>query len=308
MAWHDLITLYRFRNRVLCTDSVMALTRGNPVGAVALLNHLDPNRGSFTGISPARGEDAAVIGQMVYTPGDRSARVSFLTPGDDLDQPGLPALLESLAVQAGSWGACHLLAEVEEAAPALELVRRAGFNIYGRQTIWRFTGPQRGAAPLEWQPATPVGENLARSLYQQLVPPLVQTAEPFAPGKQRILFRQENELLAYAEITSGVQGIYVQPIIHPGAKNIEGLLAGLLSRLPPANLRPVYLAVRSYQAWLDAPLSRLGGESAADQALLVKHLTVLQRATILARQPAREVFKPADASVPVAQHTTIHNN
>jgi hypothetical protein len=307
LAWHDLITLYRFRHRVLCTDSVMALTRGNPIGAVALLNHLDPNRGSFTGISPAHGEGTAVIGQMVYTPGDRSAHVSFLTPGDNLDQPGLPALLESLAVQAGSWGACHLLAEVEENSPALELVRRGGFNIYGRQTIWQFTIPPHGAHALEWQPATPSGENLARSLYQQLVPPLVQTAEPFAPGKQRLLYRLEDELLAYAEISSGSQGIYVQPIIHPGARDSEGLLAGLLSRLPPTNLRPVYLAVRSYQAWLDSPLARLGGQSAPQQALLVKHLAVLQRTTILARQPVREVFKP-DASVPVVQHTTIHHN
>jgi hypothetical protein len=286
----------------------MALTRGNPLGAVALLNHLDPNRGSFTGISPAHGEESALIGQMVYTPGDRSAHVAFLTPGDDLDQPGLPGLLESLAVQAGSWGACHLLAEVEENSPALELMRRSGFNIYGRQTISRFTVPPRSARALEWQPATPSGENAARSLYQQLVPPLVQTAEPFAPGRQRLLYRQDNELLAYAEINSGSQGIYVQPIIHPGAKDTEGLLAGLLSRLPPTNMRPVYLAVRSYQAWLDSPLARLGGESAPQQALLVKHLAVLQRATILARQPAREVFKSADASVPVAQHTTIHNN
>jgi hypothetical protein len=271
------------------------------------LNHLDLSRGSYTGISPARGEETAVIGQMIYTPGDRSAHISFLTPGDDLDQPGLSALLENLAVQAGSWGACHLLAEVEENSPALDLIRRGGFSIYGRQTIWQFTRPPNSTRALEWQPATPSGENAARSLYQQLVPPLVQTAEPFALGGQRLLYRHDDELLAYAEINSGSQGIYVQPIIHPGAKDIEGLLAGLLTRLPPANLRPVYLAVRSYQAWLDNPLARLGGQSSPQQALLVKHLAVFLRTTILARQPAREVFTP-DATLPVAQHFNIHEN
>jgi hypothetical protein len=285
----------------------MALTRGNPAGALVLINHLDPSRGSFTGISPARGEEKPVIGQMVYTPGERSAHISFLTPGDDLDQPGLQALLECLAVQAGSWGAFNLLAEVEENSTALDLIRRAGFAIYGRQTIWQFTTPLADPHAPEWQPSTPSGENAARSLYQQLVPPLVQAAEPFNPGRQRILYRQEDELIAYAEITSGTQGIYVQPIIHPGAKDIEGLLAGLLTRLPPANLRPVYLAVRSYQAWLDSPLARLGGLAAPQQALLVKHLALLQRAPVLVRQGAREVF-PSDSTVPVPQHFTIHNN
>lgn len=286
---------------------MLALTRGNPAGTLGLINHLDPNRGSYTGISPAVNGSSAVIGQMLYTPGDRSAHVSFLSPGDDLDQPGLPALLENLAVQAGSWGACHLLAEVEESSPVLELVRRSGFSIYGRQTIWQFTNPANNGRAIDWVPATPSGENAARSLYQMLVPPLVQSAEPFGPSGQRLLYRQDGEILAYAEIVSGTLGIYVQPIIHPGVKDIQALVAGLLNRLPPTNWRPVYLAVRSYQAWLESPLARLGGKTAPRQALLVKHLAILQRTTVLVRQPAREVFNP-DPSLPVPQHTTIHNN
>jgi hypothetical protein len=285
----------------------MALTRGNPAGALALIHRLDPKLGSYTGISPAKGQETAVIGQMLYTPGDRSAHVSFLTPGDNLDQPGLPALLENLAVHAGSWGACHLLADVEENSSVLELIRQGGFRIYGRQTIWQFTAPMPAAGRQIWQPDTPSGENAARSLYQQLVPPLVQTAEPFVSGGQRLLYRHDDELLAYADINSGSQGIYIQPIIHPGVKDIDMLLAGLLTQLPPANLRPVYLAVRSYQAWLEGPLARLGGRSTPQQALMVKHLAVLQRVPVLARQSSREVFT-SDATVPIGQQYTIHNN
>ena len=76
---------------------------------VALLNYLDLTRGSFTGIASRRGDETVLIGQMIYTPGERSAQISFLLPGDNLDQPSLPDLIESLAVQAGSWCAANLL-------------------------------------------------------------------------------------------------------------------------------------------------------------------------------------------------------
>jgi hypothetical protein len=297
------VTLYRLRRRILCTDSVVVLTRGNPVGTAGLTNYMSPGRGSYTGICLSNGSGLPVIGQMLYTRGDRSAHVAYLLPGDDLDQPGLPALLENLAVQAGTWGAHHLLIEIEESSPGLELIRRSGFNVFARQIIWKFTTPPDRETALTWQPATPSGDNEARSLFQQLVPPLVQSAEPFGLGGQRLLFRQDDEILAYAEITSGTHGIYVQPVIHPGAKDIEGLVTGLLRRLPPTNWRPVYLAVRSYQAWLELPLTNLNGLTSPRQALLVKHLAVLQRAGQLVRQPAREVFKP-DASIPVPQHTS----
>ena len=256
----------------------MALTRGNPVGALGLLDQLDPNLGSYTGISPAKDEGTAVIGQMVYTPGDRSAHVSFLTPGDNLDQPGLPALLENLAVQAGSWGACHLLADVEENSPALRTRSPAAVFVFtdGRR-YGSSRPPSRGGHTLDLAARRrPTGENAARSLYQQLVPPLVQTAEPFAPGGQRLLYRQDDELLAYAEINSGSQGIYVQPIIHPGLKDIDCAAGG--SAHPACRRRTcaryTWRCVPTRPGW-KARLTAWAGSPAPQQALLVKHLAAL---------------------------------
>jgi hypothetical protein len=47
--------------------------------------------------------------------------------------------------------------------------------------------------------------------------------------------------------------------------------------------RPVYLSVRSYQAWLETSLQQLDGQLLPRQALLVKHLVQAQRVEAPAR-------------------------
>ncbi len=303
-----MITLYRYRRRVLCTDSELALTRGNPVGPLALFNYLDLTRGSFTGISSSREDESTLIGQMIYTPGERSAQISFLLPGDHLDQPSLPDLIDSFALQAGSWGAGNILAEIEESSPALDPVRNSGFNVYGWQTIWLMPSATNGSHAGPWRLATAPDEIHTRTLYQQLIPLLVQAAEPFSTRRSpRLVYAPEDEILAYAEMYSGPQGIYIQPIIHPAVRDVEPLLVGLVNQVPSLAGRPVYLAVRSYQAWLEPTLHHLNSQPAPRQALLVKHLAIPQRVPLLARKPAREAYN-AKASVPLAQHSTIYKN
>ncbi len=276
------------------------MTRGNPAGPLSIFNHLNPAQGIYTGITV---NHTALIGQTLYAPGGRSARLSFLTPEDSLDQPDLSSLLEGLAAQSGEWGALHLLAEVSEMSSALELLRRNAFTIYGRQSIWRFT-EARADTPAQgsriWIPASPAAEINARCLFQQLVPPLVQAAEPFTDGIQRLIHRQDNELMAYVEICSGKQGVFVMPVFHPDVHNAQLLLQALLQQLPPSRPRPLYFCVRSYQGGLDASLTEMGGERMSQQALMVKHLAALQRSFAPLKNPVREVLK-ADPGLPIVQ-------
>lgn len=290
------------------TDSALALTRGSPVGPLAILTHLDPTRGIFTGVCPSSNGQPTLIGQTIYPAGERSARISFLLPADRLESPSLSGLLDGLAEVAGGWGAFHLLAEVEESSPALDPIRDNGFNIYAWQSIWRF--PPDGSFPRSerWQPATPLDEVAIRSLYQLLVPPLVQSAEPIpAHSVQRLVYRERGEIQAYADAVHGPHGTYLQPVVHPAVEELDAMLGDLLARQPALPQRPVYVAARSYQAWLEPSLQRLRGESSPRQALLVKHLAVAQRAAMVARQPAREIYNP-EATVPLIQHSTIHDN
>jgi hypothetical protein len=318
-AWHDVITFYRYRQQVVCTDSEMALTQGNPVGPLAILSRLNPSVGSYTGFCPASSGKCPLIGHMQYLPGDRSARILFLMPEDGLSQPELTSLLEHLAVQAGSWGAFHLLVEVEESSYALEGLRRSGFSVYAWQRIWKYTpggdtAPGNGSSNgqskngiSQWQPVASVDELHVRNLYQSLVPPLVQSAEPLTARKLTgWVYRQEGEIMAYVEGVYGPHGIYLQPLIHPAVENVSQALSSLLLRQPTLLGRPVYLAIRSYQAWLETIVRDLDVQVGPRQALMVKHLVLHQRVAQLARHSMLEKYT-AETTVPMVRNSTATN-
>ncbi len=316
-AWHDLITFYRFRNRVVITDSAQALTRGSPVGPLAFISHFNPSMGIYTCIQSSSDGPLPLVGQVQYNAGDRSARVAYLLPDEGLNQPGMVELLERLAVQAGSWGAFHLLAEAEEGSYALEGLRRSGFSVYAWQRIWKFAHDSQratnGHIPATngnnqdclWRPAASVDEFAIRSLYQSLVPPLVQSAEPLTTRRlSGWVYRQDGEIMAYVEGNHGPNGIYLQPLIHPAMENTSQAVSNLLAHQRNPLGRPIYLAVRSYQAWLETVVNDLECQIGPRQALMAKHLVIEQRAAVrVGRQSVLEKYA-AEPSGPMVHNAT----
>ncbi len=205
---------------------------------------------------------------------------------------GFPTLLDGLTCQAGDWGAFNLLAEAEERHPIFENLRRSNFFVYAWQRIWRFIPPAQGerGASNRWRAALSQDEIALRSLYQALVPPLVQSAEPFVLNShQGLVYRQNGEVLGYAEGIHGPRGVYLQPVIHPDVEDTQGLLVDLLQTLPALYLnRPVYIPVRSYQSWLETAMEELHGQVAPRQALIVKHLVSAQRVLATNKRLAME--------------------
>ena len=233
-------------------------------------------------VYPSGGEDP-VIGQIQCVDGWRSARLNFLIPANAHLSPALPALLDGLAQEAGLWGAFGLLAELEESSPLFEPFRRAGFSVYGWQRIFRlpFNGDADTEQPPLWRFAEPVDEIPIRQLFQNLVPPLAQAAEPLSSDRPYGLVHQENgQMLAYLESVYGPDGIYLRPLIHPNVGDINALLRSLEIHLSPLLGRKVYLAVRSHQAWLENPLLVMSSESTDRQALMVKYLAARQRVSL----------------------------
>jgi hypothetical protein len=197
-----------------------------------------------------------------------------------------------------------LLADMNETAPALELFRRAGFVVYGWQRIWQMPQCDSASAlssPI-WRPAREVDDLLVHNLFQSLVPPLSQVADPFParrfPG---LVYYQNDDILAYIEYHEGRSGILLLPFIHPEVKNVDILLKNVSISLAPVLNRPVYLAVRSYQAWLEPVLENLGANPAEKQALLVKRLAQVQRVTVPARSVLAEQRR-AETSAPLLNH------
>lgn len=275
-----------------------------------MLDHLRLDKGSTTCVLGAAGGSPALIGQVRYESG-HTARLSFVLPAQSSPPERLTALLEGLVRQAGAHGSQVVLAEVEEHSPLFEALRRAGFSVFTWQRIWRVLSLPGGENGANWEFASELDHLAVRNLAQTLIPPLVQSAEafPHSLSEAWVLFQQQ-EILGFASPVFGPRGIVVQPILHPAVEDTAAALRGLIAAMPFVLGRPVYIVVRAYQSYLENGLEKLGAESGERQAVLVKHLTSLQRkAVFAARNGALEKHQPAlvepiggETSMPLVQY------
>jgi hypothetical protein len=280
--WRDLPLLHRVRREGLCFHSQMAFTRGPQPLQNALLDSLTPGRSECTIVVRERDNGAPdLIGQVSHPYQARVARLTFVGPADALQTEGGTRLLEGLAQAAGRRGAHNLVAEVDEHSPAFESLRIAGFAIYARQRIWQCL-PESLLDPDNENPVWDDEHDSDRpaisSLYQNLVPALVQQVEPDPVSTRKgLVYYEEGELLGYAEIERGSLGVWLHPFIHPAVQESESLILGLLHAVADDHDRPIFLCVRSYQGWMNAKLGRMCVAQWTDQAVMVKRLAARVR-------------------------------
>jgi hypothetical protein len=265
--------------------------------------------GVFTCVHNGDSESRRVIGQFIHLPGSPFAHLTFLTPEDELQLPPVATLLDYMTVVSGERGALRLLADVDERSPAFDALRRYGFAIYSRQRVWQLTGepaPQREAVEQDgsasqsagWRPAASQDIIAIRSLYNNLVPGLVQQVEPYATQQPRgMLYYQEDELRAYVEFKQGHRGIWIQPFVHPDAEDFPVCFLDLIHNMPSRRSRPVYICVRSYQSWLESIIEELGAIPGPRQAVMARHLAIPQKAAWSFAMPSLESGQP-EATAP----------
>jgi hypothetical protein len=293
----DLPSLPRYRRDVLSLDSARTLTRGNPLGAAALLAYLNPRRHIYTAV--CSGDGLSLMGQVVQSEGETFARLTFLAPNELLGAGEVP-LLDHLARHAGGWGALHLLAEVDERSKAFKSLRQAGFAMYAWQRVWKLVIPMTPIVG-DWREAASRDLVAVQGLYNQIVPALIQPVESLPGQLDGLICHTNGEMQAYVGLTHGPAGIWAQPLIHPDAEAVPERITALLHELPDRRERPVYVCVRSYQAWLEGVLEDLGAQAGPRQAVMVKRLAKLQK--IEEKIPAMEkALKPA---APIASSTEM---
>lgn len=290
--WRDLPTLLRYRKRGIFLDTASVLTRGEilvPVGA--MLTYFAPATGIFTFLrtnDDPQGE--ALLGQVKHAQDESLARLSFLAPVSELDGDTLVPLLEYVFQQIGQRGAFHLMAEIEDGNTVFDNLRKAGFALYVHQRIWK--SPPAGdpiVNPSHWREITGRDLIAIRSLYNMLVPPLVQQVEPLPTEQTKgQVYYLDGEIKAYTEVRYGQQGIWIQPFIHPDIRDATQVLADLMSNLPNRHSRPIFLCIRTYQSWLENSLEDLQANAGPKQAVLVKHLAVAQQVKSSFSLPALE--------------------
>jgi hypothetical protein len=302
--WRDFPLLHTYRNQGIYLDSTRSLIHGPtliPLGA--FLTFLGPRTKIYTyrceNCSPP---DPPLIGQVAYTLGASYARLSYLAPENAMEMSDLSTLLDYMAVEIGSQGAFHILADVDENSQVYHLLRRVGFAIYARQRTWRLEGQASGEADaVTWSACKSSDVIGIRSLYCNVVPGLVQQVEPL-PKKNLKGFVQykKGDISAYVELKYGRYGIWAQPYVHPDAENFSLQLAHFLNSLPGRRNRPLYICVRSYQSWLESAVEAIGAQPGPQQAVMVRHLTVANRVKQTYPLPAIN-GKHVEPTAPVVQ-------
>jgi hypothetical protein len=290
----DLPNLYRFRGEAVSLDTARRLTRGNPLSAAGLLAYINPARHIYSAVADGNGTSS--LGGITQARDETFAKLLYLAPSFNLGHPEIPALVENLSAEAGTWGAFHVLAEVDEANEAFTPLRQSGFSVYAWQRVWNVSQIATENSKLRWTQVASVDLPAIQSLYHQIVPPLLHPVEP-QPNKPTGWMCNEG-VKCYVSLTHGVYGIMLTPLIHPEATDVGAKLSALVGRLPDHRNRPVYLCVRSYQAWLEPVLADLGATVAPRQAVMVKHLTwlVKDEQTVRAAQPAGVSVQPSRVS------------
>ena len=298
LAIFDLPYVYSFRDEAIGLDTARTLTRGNPLGAVGLIAYVNPVRHIYSAI--INGSEESVLGGIVHSRNESFAKLLYLAPTSQLNHPDLPQLIENLAAQAGEWGAFHVLAEVDERSDAFVPLRKAGFSVYAWQRMWDVSQITDASPDGMWRRVRPVDLHSVQSLYQQIVPPLLHPIEPQPKGVAGWMCN--DGVKSYVSVAQGVYGIVLVPLIHPETRDAGAKLASLIANLPDRRNRPVYVCVRSYQAWLEPILADLGAQGADRQAVMVKHLAhLVKEAQTAPAVPAGVSIQPSRVSKAVGK-------
>jgi len=289
----DLPIIARYRNDVLTLDSTRALTRGHPLGAMGLLAYINPARHLYAAVK--NDDDLKLLGGIIHTRGETYAKLLYLAPSFNLNSPHLPELIEHLTVQAGEWQAFHVIAEVDETSDVFMALRKAGFAVYAWQRVWDASLIQKTESSPNsgWRLVKSIDLPAVQRMHYQIVPQLLHPVDPAPrlPGG----FIHEDER-CFASVNYGVYGVVLTPWILPSEGDVSEKIVSLISSLPDRRGRPVYLNVRSYQAWLEPVLEDLGAKASPRQAVMVKYLARLLKEGA----PARVVV-PSNARIQPTQ-------
>lgn len=274
----DLPLLRRFVERGALLDSEVLFTREfDPSNTALLQSILLPQRSLYTLV--ARGLSQPVIAQFRMRAHDHLAQLVLLAPLEpDSEDSAWLGLLDAVAYEAGRRAATMLTAEVDELSPLFPLMRHAGFAVYARQEIWRWSGELASCSEL-----VPVGELAEESdddtlaiqlLYSSIVPRLVQPIAVPSRESAGLVYRKDGRVQAYIAVSTGRSGVYLMPFIHPDVLGSEAaaVLLAVIARVARAERAPVYVCVRRYQDWLGDSLRDLGFEAITQQAVLVRHI------------------------------------
>jgi hypothetical protein len=272
----DFAKLQKNRDSGTFLNSRRTLLWGKGLISVGALSApISNTTGVFTAISQTA-DGIPCVGQAIHSTGAQFAYFTFLTQNENSETISPIEVIQNLSHQAGERGAFCMISEVDEESVAFNIFKKAKFNVFSHQQIWEINNNsdlKNGKS--QWQEASSEDEFNIGKLYNAIVPAMVQKIEapPWKSHKGFVNY-QDNQLMAFVEIISGPNGVWVQPYIHPDLDHPKKYLIQLFNLLGNRSRKPIFICIRAYQSWLNSRLESMSANLISNQVLMAKHMTI----------------------------------
>ncbi|GAB4470791.1 MAG: hypothetical protein Kow00124_07270 [Anaerolineae bacterium] len=270
---HDLPRVYRLAGQGVSFDTHLNLTVGDDAWQQVVLT----SRGRTQPYVLRQGGESG-IGVLHYPTGDLYARLAYIAPSlaHGASEGLWLSMLDGLTVMGGSHGAVNLIAEVDEGAPELDLLRQAGFATYARQEIWvRETTANEGEHDVPLRPAHMADEPAILSLYGLFVPGLLKQVAPLpTAADQTYVLEGKHGLCAAIPVYRGTRAALIEvyllsKVCGDGAPVLNAVVEKL-----NGHVRPVYCRMRYQSEKVSHALERAGFKIMTRQMLMIRHTAV----------------------------------
>lgn len=245
------------------------------------------------------------------------ADVLYLAPASPLSNGSTTAdvwdrLLTHCCLAAASHGLQRVFAGITPGCPEQDHLKRAGFSLYARETIFRLASlPPAGGALVGFRAQRPQDSWALQRLYARGTPRLVQQAEGATTGDfgspflswwepenwHGIIWEPAGEVRGAVQVHLGRVGHWLRiwGANELAGRELRALIEQGLGHIQRTDGRseqrqaPVFVSVRDYDFGLSAALTGFGFAPYVDRARFVKHTVAMVREPALTPATTREL-------------------
>jgi hypothetical protein len=312
----DSLRVYRLQRKGVSLDLQQGLTQPRkPLWEawLAFLTQQAMGQPTYVWYDPHDGE---AFVQVSYRAHQAAADVVYVAPALDESQTARHAwfrLLDGACVEAATRGIQRVFAKPPESGAEADVLRQAGFSLYGSDDVYRLPGshPVRGRPegiglrlqrPEDW----PALQRLCVAVTPQRVRQAeggIDVAIDRGGNYQRYVLpgKGGDDLLGALTLSVGTLAHWLRVLVHPDAQDetIDDLIQSGLAVLASHSPKPVYCNVRKYEGGVRGTLETAGFDLYHTRALMVKHTVAWVKVSAQDLVPA---LKGSAEPVPPAYH------
>jgi hypothetical protein len=279
----DLFSVYQSSSRILAFDTRQSSIQPLQPFRRALLGRIFPRLFPETYLAFSGGTFHG-FAQISHRLGNPRAHLRLVAPDTFFASGCALSMVEMLLTVSGARRAHYLVADAETHSDAYGFLRRSGFSVFARQTIWQrdTSSPFSTVLPAgSFRPVVPTDQPAIAALFYAVVPAMAQQIESPPETKKGWVLLEDGELVGFFQFSSGALGTWVDPFFHPSAQHAGEWLSCLAFDLLNTIHGPLYICVRSYQEWMGSILRELGFVCSGNQSVLARRIV----APAIATQP-----------------------